>query len=832
MIREAKLILPILVISAFLLTGAYCPLAACADEEPDGVTRNLEADIACSAGDGFKQDEASQYPSSGADEGGQGKTNAEDVDKPISEMPHSSHGSNLGGSKTTSETGYASVRDLADEKKDSGQSIANQESNEIEEGVYEIVNSIAGKALDINGGSAANGANAQVYRSNQTTGQRWRIERSGNHYILENVANHKVLDVSGGAARCGANVQLYERNGTNAQLWDFIAAPNGGYYLRSCLGSFVLDVSGGSPEDYANVQIYDWNESKSQIWSLVAIRRSIEDGLYSFSSSAGDSKVIDVAGGALNDSAAAQVYQSNSTLSQYWSAKYDAKTGYYTLRSACSGKLLDACGGGTSNGTPLQQYEENGTPAQWWSIVKNEDGSITFLSAKCGLAIDVPGGAVFDGNRLQLYSSNHTAAQRWMFSSSCKLLNPGLYQIVSRLDEGRVIDVSGASTKSDASTQVWMANGTLAQKWVAKVGADGLVSLKNANSGLFLSDSEGILFYKEECDDNSSLWFPSVSVCGGLTLRNMMTNRCLDLSCGNTQLGTTVQTYAANATASQAWRFIAADVLDDGYYSFGNSASSWRCLDVTGASAQSGTRIQLFDSNGTNAQKWQVRKLGDGSYSIMSCVSGKYLDVSGANALNAVIQQWDGNGTPAQKWCFEIGEKGGIVILSSLENYALISSGSLLTLGDSREAFDQRWVATKVMAGEQAYALANDRQKRIVSIAQSTPSPGAGLCAMWVSRVFADAGYGYEEGDACDMFWKRCYESDLNNLLVGMIVAVPSHPHTSAGYRWGHIGIYIGNGLVMDNVGQIRTISLSSWLSYYGATYQPKWGWCRGEVLG
>ena len=59
------------------------------------------------------------------------------------------------------------------------------------------------------------------------------------------------------------------------------------------------------------------------------------------------------------------------------------------------------------------------------------------------------------------------------------------------------------------------------------------------------------------------------------------------------------------------------------------------------------------------------------------------------------------------------------------------------------------------------------------------------------------------------MFWNWCHSRDISQLKVGMIVAVPTHTHTNAGARWGHIAIYVGNGLVMDNIGYIRTTSLA-----------------------
>lgn len=119
----------------------------------------------------------------------------------------------------------------------------------------------------------------------------------------------------------------------------------------------------------------------------------------------------------------------------------------------------------------------------------------------------------------------------------------------------------------------------------------------------------------------------------------------------------------------------------------------------------------------------------------------------------------------------------------------------------------------------------------VVNACYYTPSPGAGWCAAWVTNVMINAGVGYFGGDACDMYWNWCWNSSFNSLQPGMIVAVPSHPHTTAGQIYGHIGIYIGGGLLMDNIGYIRTISIYDWCDYYGATYTPRWGWIGGIAL-
>lgn len=121
---------------------------------------------------------------------------------------------------------------------------------------------------------------------------------------------------------------------------------------------------------------------------------------------------------------------------------------------------------------------------------------------------------------------------------------------------------------------------------------------------------------------------------------------------------------------------------------------------------------------------------------------------------------------------------------------------------------------------------ADARQRRLVRSANTTPWPGPALCAGWVEDVYARAGRGTVMGNACDLYDRYCRQSDPAKLKVGMIVAVRSHPHTTAGSIWGHVGIYVGDGWIMDSVGiGVRTVRLSWWTDHYGATCTPRWGW-------
>ena len=120
---------------------------------------------------------------------------------------------------------------------------------------------------------------------------------------------------------------------------------------------------------------------------------------------------------------------------------------------------------------------------------------------------------------------------------------------------------------------------------------------------------------------------------------------------------------------------------------------------------------------------------------------------------------------------------------------------------------------------------------RVVSASYSTPSPGSGLCAAWVSNVFANAGIGTFYGNADDMFYTWC-GYPTSQIQPGMIVATPTVPYSAAAAIYGHVGIYVGNGTVRDNrSGVLMTTSLSEWVSMYSVSVTVRCGWLGGVAL-
>ena len=119
----------------------------------------------------------------------------------------------------------------------------------------------------------------------------------------------------------------------------------------------------------------------------------------------------------------------------------------------------------------------------------------------------------------------------------------------------------------------------------------------------------------------------------------------------------------------------------------------------------------------------------------------------------------------------------------------------------------------------------------VIAAAYSTPSPGSGLCAAWVHNVFRRAGVGSFHGNADDLYYGYCSYSP-SQIQPGMIIATNSVPYSYAAMIYGHVGIYLGNGVVRHNAsGVLREDSLDQFVSDYSVTSPVRCGWEGGVAL-
>jgi hypothetical protein len=120
--------------------------------------------------------------------------------------------------------------------------------------------------------------------------------------------------------------------------------------------------------------------------------------------------------------------------------------------------------------------------------------------------------------------------------------------------------------------------------------------------------------------------------------------KCMDVQSNQTANGTKIQLWQCNGTRAQSFRI---EDVGGGAVRIVNNSSN-KCVDVRSAQTCDGTPLQLWDCNGTGAQSFTYRYIG-GQFSLVNTNSGRCVDIqSNRSDDGAPFQIWSCNGTGAQ----------------------------------------------------------------------------------------------------------------------------------------------------------------------------------------
>ena len=566
--------------------------------------------------------------------------------------------------------------------------LALQYVDAVPDGVYAIVGTPVSKrmTLDVSGGSSSNGANVQIYSSNATNAQRWRISHDDKGYAtLQCVESGKVLDVKGASGQSGTNVQQYTANGTDAQKWIIIPNGDGTYRVQSALWpERVLDITNGKMANKTNVQLYTFNGTDAQSFSFISATPTVEPGeryeeiegkWFSIRLSHAPNMALDVKSGSLDNGANVQIYSANDTVAQLFSFEYC--DGYYLIRNASSGKVLDVAEGDVTPKTNVQQwssYLSNGVPSknQLFSACRNTDGTYTFINKGTGLVLDVWGSGTSNSTNVDAYTPNGTAAQCFVLHEQENLIKEGVYSICSAGKTSLVLDVKSGSTDNGANVQMYTSNSSLAQRWYFKpvTGKTNTYTIESTVSAkLLTADPDGNVVQRTDCGSMRQQWIPRIDGDGFILVNAADTSKVLDIKNGSLTSTANVQIYANNDTTAQRFRIRTGSAnLPNGTYLIQMAVATSSVLDVANGSKDNGANVRIYAQNNTGAQKWNVKKNSDGTYTITNAASGKALDVKSASKNSgANVQQYSVNNTAAQKWYISY-VSGGFRIQSALDS--------------------------------------------------------------------------------------------------------------------------------------------------------------------
>ena len=134
-------------------------------------------------------------------------------------------------------------------------------------------------------------------------------------------------------------------------------------------------------------------------------------------------------------------------------------------------------------------------------------------------------------------------------------------------------------------------------------------------------------------------------------------NLCVDVTGASTSTGTKLQQWGCSGNSNQLFNFVPSYVSYTLYYTITDSVG--HCWDLTGPSFSAGTPVQMWTCTGGSNQMFQISQTTNGWVIRPFYAQGMCLDISSGSASNgAAVQIWTCNDTPAQVYNFNTPSAG------------------------------------------------------------------------------------------------------------------------------------------------------------------------------
>ena len=298
----------------------------------------------------------------------------------------------------------------------------------------------------------------------------------------------------------------------------------------------------------------------------------------------------------------------------------------------------------------------------------------------------------------------------------------------------RCVEVAAVSKDNGANVQLWDNNGVTGQIWKFVEESEGVYRIKNAYSNKYLSldsshkNDEGCnVLQLSSSGGDDQLWRVEI-YNNKLMLINVHSNYVLDCNGGYADNGTNIQVWSRNNSKAQLFEprpetiktkgtrsitvgnvSVTEHAYDngdryyevpEGMYVIQSCSGSNQVLDVYRGGKDNGVNVISWADNGTNGQKWQFVRTGNGIYKIMSVVSGKCLEVAGqdSNTNGGNVQQWDyEDGWSNKLWKLWLTKDNKLVFLNTASYRALnitggtATNGANVTVQDRNRSANQSW---------------------------------------------------------------------------------------------------------------------------------------------
>lgn len=417
--------------------------------------------------------------------------------------------------------------------------------------------------------------------------------------------------------------------------------------------------------------------------------QEIEDGIYTIKSALNEQYVLDIEASSQKDGGNLELWNNGNTDNQRFILKY-LGDGTYSIVALHSKKAIDVEEGRKEKGTNILQWSYHGGNNQRWIIKSTRNGNFNIISKGNGLYLDIPNSKAGNGSNVQVWTQNGAKNQEFKFvkrddNKGTKTIDNGIYLIESSTDTSKTLEIPRSSLVTGEKLGVWNKNSTVNQKFEFTYRDNGYYTISAVHSDKYLDISEGSKNDGAEViqwnyhGGNNQQWkiqdagngyFNIISRCNGLYL---------------TIDGTSVKTCKENASLVQKFKLEKPETtitgektIEDGRYIIASKVNTSYVIDIPASSTKNGEIIEIWRNRLTDNQKFDVKYLGNGYYTIKAVHSEKVLEVpNSAMKIGTKITQNADNTSDSQQWIIKKAEG---------EYYYIISKSSELYMEIDKQA--------------------------------------------------------------------------------------------------------------------------------------------------
>lgn len=248
-------------------------------------------------------------------------------------------------------------------------------------------------------------------------------------------------------------------------------------------------------------------------------------------------------------------------------------------------------------------------------------------------------------------------------------------------------------------------------------------------------------------------------------LSSLTKDKCLDIEGASNNSGANVDIYANLEDEKQVFHV---QYLGDGYYKI-FSKKSGKFLDVAGHSSANGTNVWMYDEIDYSAQQWIIKESGDNeNYYIYSKCNGLMLDVWNAQNENGTnVQMHTPTGSRAQLWKFIAWSKDSDKTIEAGDYHIINASDKTKSLdlyeynpanktpiGISASATNKRQVFTLKYLGKGYYSIQHKEAESAIDIWGAYAKKGTKI-----------SGYEYNQTDAQQWIIRKSPNSPYYNIV-------------------------------------------------------------------